>query len=195
MSEDVEGARPLASEERRVLGAQIFCDDELGIGWENATALPEPVALNRINGRNETVLRALAMLEEHDESRSDDAERAELYRLEGKLNLALELLAELVRERQDRALVLPVRFNSRGLCWNSSAVPEVGMLLNIECYALPAWPVPLRLYARVASAQATEAGRRVCAEFEGLTSGVSEWLDKLVFRRHRREVALRRIRS
>lgn len=181
--------------EAAALGEQVFCDDELGLAWRVIDRLPEALALNRINARNEAVLRALAMLEEHDETRSDAGERAEIHRLEGKLNLVLELLSELVRERQEGSVVQPVRFNALGLCWNVADPQDRDALLEVECFALPAWPVPLRLYARCTSCSFSDGSWRLCSRFEGMTPGVSEWLEKLAFRRHRRAIALQRKRG
>lgn len=181
--------------EAEALGEQVFCDDELGLAWREVDDLPETLALNRINARNEAILRALAMLEEHDETRSDAGERAEIHRLEGKLNLVLELLSELVRERQDASVVQPVRFNALGLCWDVAEPLRRDALLAIECFALPTWPVPLRLYARCASCVQGDVSWRLCTRFEGATPGVSDWLEKLAFRRHRRAIALQRKRG
>ncbi|HEU4618978.1 MAG TPA: PilZ domain-containing protein [Gammaproteobacteria bacterium] len=180
--------------ELEVLGERVFCDDELGLAWSEVEALPEDAPLLRVNARNETVLRALAMLEEHDPSQSDDAERAELHRVEGKLDLALELLAELLRERQGALAPRRVRFNARGLCWDCEEAPRVGALLAIDCYALPPWPLPLKLFGRVTAVEPRAAGCRVCTRLEGRTTGVNDWLGKLVFRRHRRSVAQQRHR-
>lgn len=180
--------------ELAVLGQQVFCDDEIGFAWSSVDALPDAPALARLNARNEVVLRTLALVEEHDETRSEDAERAEVHRLEAKLNLALELLAELVMQRQSPLPGRAIRFNSRGLCWVADEPLELDALLLVECFVLPAWPVPLRLYARVRSSEPDGAGHRVCGSLEGLSDGAAIWLDKLVFRRHRRAVAQSRSR-
>ncbi len=185
----------MSAGEDAALGGQVACDDEIGLAWRPIDQLPTTLASNRINARNEAVLRSLAMLEEHDETRADPGDRAELHRLEGKLNLVLELVSELVRERQEQAVVQPVRFNSVGMCWSVERPQNEGTLFEIECYALPAWPVPLRLFARSVACVEQAGYWRLCTRFEGLTPGVSEWLDKLAFRRHRREVALQRKRG
>ena len=193
MAESMSGLyRVLSPAEIDVLGERVFCDDELGLRWEEIEALPNEIALGRINARNETVLRSIAMLEERDETQADDAERAEFHRLEGKVNLVLELLSELVRHGRSPALTLDVRLNARGMCWNTSETVRPGALLQLELYALPAWPVPLTLHARVTDVDQRRRDWRVCARIEGMATGVRDWLDKLVFRRHRRAVALSR---
>jgi hypothetical protein len=175
--------------ERNVLGERVFCDDLIGLEWAVCTSPPEARQAARANQRNESVLRALAMLEEHDETRTDDGERAELQRLEGKLDLVLELLAELVRERRPGAAPLPVRFSAEGLCWRTEAPLPPGTLLVTEWLMQPAWPVALRMQVRVIGQEPVADGFLTGARLEGLSDSVGDWLDKLVFRRHRRTVA------
>lgn len=196
MAESMSGLyRMLSPAEMEVLGERVFCDDELGLRWQEIESLPGEIALSRINARNETVLRSIAMLEERDETQSDDAERAELHRLEGKLNLVLELLSELVRGGDAAARIYDIRMNARGLCWDVSEPVTPGGLLQLELFALPAWPVPLTLHARITDVDQHRGSWRLCARLEALTPGVRDWLDKLVFRRHRRAVALSRARE
>jgi len=178
-----------------VLGRQVFCDDELGLAWSAASSLPAAPVLARLNARNEVVLRTLSLVEEHDETQAENAERAELHRLEAKVNLALELLAELVTQRTSPLPPRPLRFNSSGLCWLADEPLELDALLLVECYVLPAWPVPLKLYARVKSVEPAHGRHRICASLEALSEGAAIWLDKLVFRRHRRAIAQRRTRD
>ncbi len=196
MTESMSGLyRMLSPAEMEVLGERVFCDDELGLRWQEIESLPGEIALSRINARNETVLRSIAMLEERDETQSDDAERAELHRLEGKLNLVLELLSELVRGGDAAARIYDIRMNARGLCWDVNEPVTPGGLLQLELFALPAWPVPLTLHARITDVDQRRGSWRLCARLEALTPGVRDWLDKLVFRRHRRAVALSRARG
>lgn len=193
MIDSTSGA-PTAAEVA-VLGRQVFCDDELGLAWSVVESLPVAPVLARVNGRNEVVLRTLSLVEEHDETQAENAERAEMHRLEAKVNLALELLAELLTQRTSPLPPRPIRFNSHGLCWLADEPIEIDVLLLVECYVLPAWPVPLKLYARVKSVEPANARHRICASLEGLSEGAAIWLDKLVFRRHRRAIAQRRTRD
>lgn len=186
---DYADQHELPPAELAVLGEQVFCDDELGLAWTVIDQMPEEPALARMNARNEVVLRTLALVEEHDETQVEDAERAELHRLEAKLNLALELLADLVSEGQGTLPRRAVRFNSKGLCWQSAEALTPNSLLLVRCYALPAWPVPLKLLARVRSSEPSGDGYRICSRLEELSFGAANWLEKLVFRRHRRSIA------
>jgi hypothetical protein len=193
MAESMSGHyRILSPAEIDVLGEQVFYDDELGLGWEEIEVLPGEIPLGRINARNETVLRSITMLEERDETQVENAERAEFNRLEGKVDLLLELLAQMVRNGESPARAHSLRLNARGLCWNTAVAPPADALLCIELYPLPAWPLHLTLYARVTDMAQRHRDWRVCARIEALSVGAKEWLDKLVFRRHRRAVAMSR---
>jgi hypothetical protein len=186
----------LSHAEFDVLGEHVFCDDEIGIDWRVLEHMPDGQELARRNLHNEKVLRALALFEEHDQSPSDVAERAELHRLEGKIDLLLELVTVLVRDQQSGSRVRNARFNTRGLCWDTQRQPPAGALLDVDCYLLAQWPLPLKFCARVVDiVAAREQAHRVCARLEGLGDSSRDWLGKLVFRRHRRSVAQQRGRG
>jgi hypothetical protein len=186
----------LSQAEFDVLGENVFCDDEIGIDCRVIESLPDDAELARRNLHNEKVLRALALFEEHDQSPSDESERAELHRLEGKIDLLLELVTVLVREREGGDRVRNARFNTRGLCWDSTRPPPKSALIDVDCYLLAQWPLPLRLLARIVDiAPSRDGAKRVCSRIEGLSGPCRDWLGKLVFRRHRRSVALQRARG
>ena len=58
---------------------------------------------------------------------------------------------------------------------------------------LPAWPVALRLHAQVTSVRSDGNGFIICARLLGVSDTVKDWLEKLVFRRHRRAIAQQRV--
>jgi hypothetical protein len=178
-----------------VLGEHVFCDDQIGLSWQQINVLPDEQELKQRDRQNEKILRALALVEEHDETQSDVAERAEVHRLEGKLDLLLELVNVLVRQTRGGAEPVSVRFNSRGLCWDSEQSVNADALLDVECYLLAQWPLPLRICCRVVDASEQGEAFRICTRIEGLGSVSKDWLSKLVFRRHRRTVALQRSRG
>lgn len=182
----------LSQAEFDVLGEHVFCDDQIAIEWKVISSLPGEPELKRRDSQNERVLRALSLVEEHDETQSDVAERAEFHRLEGKVDLVLELLTVLVKSSQGARELRSARFNSRGLCWNSNQSPPEGALLDVDCYLLAQWPLPLKLCARVVESAARAEQFRVCTRIEGLGHVSRDWFGKLVFRRHRRTIALQR---
>lgn len=185
----------LSEAEFDVLGEHVFCDDEIGIEWREIDSLPGELELKRRDDHNAKMLRALALVEEHDQTPSDAAERAEFHRLEGKVDLLLELVTALVREHKGGTAPRAARFNARGLCWDASELVPPGSLLDINCYLLAQWPLPVRICTRVVDSVERKDRFRICTRIEGLGSVSREWFGKLVFRRHRRMVALQRARG
>jgi hypothetical protein len=185
----------LSEAEFEVLGEHVFCDDEIRIVWQSIGELPGEHEQSLRDMQNEKVLRALALVEEHDQTPADVGERAEFHRLEGKIDLILELVTALVRRQQSEDAPRSARFNQRGLCWDTSERIPAGTLLDLECYLLTQWPVPLKLCARVVDAVPRGTEFRICTRIEGLGRASRDWLGKLVFRRHRRTVAQQRARG
>lgn len=184
--------------------AGLSCVDEVPLTWEAIQTPPSGTRLAAVNAANEALLRACGGLEEPHRGYEEVSELAqELQRLESKLDLALALLAERLRRPEDVPPLCPVRFNAHGMAWDSPTVPPVGTLVRVESYICPSFPKPLVLFATVlrheavaATAEAAEAAtaggapvQRVVARFVGLSLSLADALERLVFLRHRRQVA------
>ncbi len=137
---------------------------------------------------NTVLLRALATLEaaipptEPDADLPGPASRA-LERLEAKTDLVLELLGVLLCSRAEALPPRPATLSATSLEWDDSAGPENGSLILIRLAISPALPHPLRLPARV-----ERQGTTVRASFAHLTDEALDWLERTVFRRHRRQI-------
>jgi hypothetical protein len=169
----------------------LVYEDEMPLEWERVDELPSPQRLAGINAANEGLIRTREGLEESNRGFDDSAEFAqELQRIESKINLILELFAEWLRRQGETPPVRPVRLNAHGMAWESSDPVPVGELVRVACYICPSFPKPLVLHGRVLSQTAPGAdGGLAVIEFVGASKGVSEGLERMVFRRHRREVA------
>lgn len=168
----------------------VACEAVLPLSWQAVAELPPEQRLAALNGANEALVRSCDGLEEPQRLLDESGDVAqELQRMDAKLNLLLELLAERLRPDglpPERVL----RFNARGMCWESPEVPPGGTLLRLECYLCARIPRPLVLFGRVVDSHALQdGGSRAVVEFLGLSSGLVDALERLVFRRHRREVA------
>ena len=168
----------------------IACEGLIPLGWELREELPPESRLAALNGANEALVRSCDGLEEP-RRKLDDANELgqELQRLDAKLDLVLELLAEWLQ-----APTLPptvqVRFNAVGLCWEAEELPAEGSLLRIELHLCSRIPRPVVLYARVVRVHPSDnGGARAVVEFVGVSEGLADALERMVFRRHRREVA------
>lgn len=168
----------------------LVYEDDLPLGWEVVAELPPASRLASLNTSNEALLRVREGLEEPARSAEESHELAqEFQRLESKLNLILELMADWLRRQGDLPPVLPVRFNARGIAWESADLPPRGSLLRLQLYVCATFPKPLVLHGRVLRHESGPHGDAAVVDFDGLSSGLVDGLERLVFRRHRREVA------
>jgi len=168
----------------------LVYEDELPLGWEVVERMPPSHRLATLNAANEALLRVREGLEEPARGTDENQEMAqEFQRLESKLNLMLELMAEWLRRQGDLPSALPVRFTARGIAWETEQPPAPGTLLRMRLYICPTFPKPLVLFGRVLRHEAGDSGTDAIAEFLDLSPGAVDGLERLVFRRHRREVA------
>jgi hypothetical protein len=141
--------------------------------------------------RNVRLLQAWDAMEEHGPTEKADDNSpaaADLMRLELKLNLLLDLVGQILATNRPRPQAVPVRFNALGAVWRSAggALPEAGAQGVAEIYLHDALAEPLRLPGRVTNV--TPDGH-IKVKFLPLGEAVADLIEKLAFRRHRRQIA------
>lgn len=168
--------------------------DTLPLGFERLERLPEGAALAGLNQETQQVLVADASLDEqrgHAEKKSDEEhELAEdLQRVEFKVNVLIQLVARLLKRDDDLPPVRSVRLHAEGIEWlpaGEDVRPGSGL---VSLHASRHFPQPLTLPGRILGTHVDGEGTWVRFAFEGLTPSVTELLERLVFRHHRRLVA------
>ncbi len=178
-----------------VLQNELAFEDELPFAWRSC-ALPLSAGLEARHV--ESNVRLLQICLTLDESTSaDKAEDAQqnldVARLDMKVNLLLDLVGKLLLQNHPRPLPGKLRLNARGAAWQARAessdealkIGETGM---VEIYLHEYLLDPLRLAARVIHCE----GGRVEVRFDRASDTVVDLIDKLTFRRHRRQVAVAR---
>jgi hypothetical protein len=136
------------------------------------------------------VLATVAALEEHVRPQGEEAGglEAEVARLNQKVQLLMEMVGGLVRAQLSLPKAVPVRLTAVGLRWQTETPPSLDSRGVIEIWLHPACPEPLRLPARVLAVSG-DSPATVEAAFDELPEVFSGALEKLVFLRHRRELA------
>ena len=171
-----------------LLDQSLAYEGEIALEWRVRS---EPAAaghLERLNAANERALRLLAVLEEHHSDTSEEqASGHDLARLEFKINLILELVGGWLAQQRHQPAPISARLSSRAVRWRSLDAPAPTVAGEVILYLHAALPYPLQLPAVIYS-----AGEMVEARFEGLSETLAELLEKTIFRRHRRQVALSR---
>ena len=173
-----------------VLYEELAFQDVLPVVWHSTAAAPDPDAAASLTERNLQVLQAWDAMQEHGPVEKPDENSpyaADLMRLERKMNLLLDLVGQILATNRPRPKPGYVRFNALGAVWRGSApLPEAGAQGILEVYLHDCLAQPLRLPGRVTNV--TPDGN-VKARFLPLGEAVADLIEKMAFRRHRRQIA------
>lgn len=158
---------------------------ETPVGWQplpphSATVLQEWMHTNAV------LLHALATMETQPPER-DKESSSEIERIEVKLDLALNLLARLLSQHAPKPEPCPATLSASLIEWiGHGQAPTAGNEILISLFINPQLAQPLLLPAKVNAALPVAGGTRIVAEFIQLSEEVGEWLERTVFRNHRR---------
>jgi hypothetical protein len=181
-----------------ILHDELAYADVLPVAFHPLADEPSDEMLAAWSERNLRLLQGCTALEEHAgaEKPDDDGPHvADLRRIDLKVNLLLDMLGHLVAASQARPGARPLRFNAQGIVWTlapGEPAPRAGTLGFVEIHLKPFMVDPLTLPGAVVAAGPDEgegAHRTVHLRFEGLQEPVTDHIEKLVFRRHRRQIA------
>lgn len=171
--------------------------DNCSIEWRVVEHALDDEHLSRVNESNEFFLRAVAALGavtgEHMEE--EGAISAEIERLDRKINLVLDLVSQLVYQQLEIPERCRVTISAKDLAWQEAAPPQAGNVVFVRAYIQHGTPKPLCFYGEVVSSAQDLADGMCRVRYVGLSAAVENWLDKLIFRHHRREVAFKRLHS
>ena len=176
-----------------VLYEELAFQDVLPIVWRPMTTPWERELAASFDERNLRLLQAWDAMEEHapvEKQKAEDAPyAAEIMRLDLKVNLLLDLVGQLLAANRPRPPTAPVRFNALGAVWRATGggtLPEAGEQGIAEIYLRDCMAEPLRLAGRVTNV--TPDGH-IKVKFLPMGEAVSDLIEKLAFRRHRRQIA------
>jgi hypothetical protein len=165
---------------------------EMPVSWQ-AGPPPSATVLQEWMHTNVVVLHALASMEsqppEYEKEFGNDMERR-LERVEVKLDLALDLLSRLLAQHSPKPDSCPVTLSASLIEWISHGTAAAGNIV-ISLFINPRLPQALLLPASVRESTAVPGGTRIAAEFTHLSEEVQEWLERTVFRNHRRFIQSR----
>ena len=174
-----------------VLYEELAFQDVLPLVWRPMTNAVDRELTSSFDERNLRLLQAWDAMEEHvpiEKQKLEDAPyAAEILRLDLKINLLLDLVGQLLVTNRPRPPAVPVRFNALGAMWRGSGtLPEAGEQGIAEIYLRDSLAEPLRMAGRVTSVTPEGA---IKVKFLPMGEAVSDLLEKLAFRRHRRQIA------
>lgn len=161
----------------------------LPLVWQPADSLA-PAQLSAWQQSNIDLLRALATIETvaGDREKELGAAGKAYERLEAKLDVVLDMLSLLLAERRELPPQQQLILRASGLEWYTEQAPAASDAGLLTLYLSPKLPQPLILSARIVACTPAGTGQRVQAEFTHLSEELSDWLERTVFRYHRRAV-------
>lgn len=165
----------------------------LPFNWVSAK-LGDINELDLANYESARTLQALAVFEEMPREMTSEATHhanAELLHLQVKVDVLLSLVGRLVSENAGAPLRHSLVLRGQSVEWSG---PDAATALQGDTgyaviYPNPALPLALRLPARVVGTVERSNTRWLRTRFENLSPAVAAGLEKMVFRRHRRQVA------
>lgn len=171
---------------------QLAYAGELRLEWRLLQSIPGNEDLIRLRDANLTVLNLVAAVEEHRTDAGDEetASGLDLLRLDAKLNLLLELMQRMAARDREPPARRPLRFNAHGVALPADATaPPLGSIVAVCIHLDACRAMPLEMPAQVLALP--DPGWLLLAFIEP-GPAMEEALDRLVFRYHRRQVAIDR---
>lgn len=168
--------------------------DNISITWKAVNYKPDDSHLALVNESNEAFLRSVSAISEFSKDASEDspAISQEIARLDLKLNLLLDLVSQLIYQQLDIPEMSQVTVSSKDVEWLGEDLPEPGSTVFVQVYIQRGTPKPLCFYGEVVSDSNDIDSGCARVSYVGLSGSAKAWLDKLIFRHHRREVAFKK---
>jgi Atypical PilZ domain, cyclic di-GMP receptor len=167
--------------------------ERLPLTWVSAE-LGDAAELDHANHEAARALQALAVFEEMPREPVNDSNQAgqELVHLQTKVDVLLSLVGRLLAQQPGAAVRHSLVLRATGCEWAGPDAERVkpGETGYLSIYANPSLPLALRLPGKTLGSVERSGGRWLQTHFECLSPAVASGLEKLVFRRHRRQVAL-----
>ncbi len=186
----------MTNSETNPLADTLVYEDRLPLVWSARSDDAQAENYARIAEHNEHVMRCVNMLSDQIREKGDDESETEsaVVRLEAKVNLLLEMVSRMEREKSDLPDTTHTRLAAAGIEWNCLGDPPgMGDEIWISLYIDDRVPEPLKLAACVISVSGSGPGAVVCARFEEMGESVRDQLQKMIFRHHRRMIAQSRL--
>lgn len=179
------------------LGQGLVYEDMLPLRWRGVDVRHTTLELARLQETNDEILRTLGMLDEYlaESSEEHTPLSQEMLRVETKLNLLLALVGQLFTLHYPQPPARPVKLGPRAVEWVTADGLPLGDYGVVELYLSPRCPRPLVLPGVVRKVEALPGGHSIGVEFLGLGDAVTDRLEKIIFRHHRRSIALARRRA
>lgn len=167
--------------------------ERLPFSW-TACDIGDLTELDQANHETARSLQALAVYEEMPKELASDLSHhanPEILNLQVKVDVLLSLMGKLLSTNAGMPARHSLVLRAQSVEWTGpdlarSAPGDTGYAI---LYPNPMLPLPLRLPAKIVGSVERSGTRWLQTRFEGLSSVVADGIQKMVFRRHRRQIA------
>lgn len=173
------------------MNSPLVFNEAVPLLWRELTTPPTMTERELICRANEERLRIMTSMEEFRIEAPGELSTLgqDLQRIEFKINLTLELVAQLVSHQISLPAPTTVQLSPEQLRWQDDRIPAIGAVIQIEIYLQRRYPFPLVCIARVTEVEPLPGGGTIVAALEPMGDVTRDLLEKLIFRYHRRQVA------
>lgn len=168
----------------------LFIQTTLPLEWaplNEGEYLPASTELS-----NQNILKIAMGLDEGAHEAIDESAEInhEVQRLEYKVNVILELVAQLVSRDTELPNAIEIKLSADALEWSCTTTPPVfGQTILVKIYLDSRFPTPLILSGEVVSVVQTKNCHRVVLDLTANDELTHELFEKYIFRCHRRQIA------
>lgn len=168
----------------------LSCEVHLPLEWLPLTGQTE--LSPSVENANQNCLKIVLGLDETVHEPVDEPVELsqDLQRVEFKVNIILELVAQLISQNKPIPGSVDITLGPKALRWLAvSNPPEVGQTLQAKIYLDVRFPFPFVVGGTVTSVTPVEAGHCVVVEAAQDNAYSQDLLEKYIFRCHRRQIA------
>jgi len=174
----------------------LIYEDLLPLQWRALSEKTSPLEAAQIDAKNEDVLRFIEVLDEHSGEAVMDhtSVNQELAKFEVKFDLLLSLVTQLLGVYFPLPSAIRAHLTPNSVQWNANESLTSGCWGMVEIYLNNRYPRPLVFPGRVENVEMIGQDYQITFKFNEMSESVRERLEKLIFRHHRRSIALARRR-
>ena len=170
----------------------LILEDRLALSFEVLDNLPSMEMLENLSNANEEALRSLFFIGEFAATgpENDQELGQDIQRIEMKLNFLIGLFAEQLMLQKGTPGRRDVRITPQDISWSDKSGLDEDELILLRLFINDNFPKELVFCCRIKVRDIDDFGAQVRAIFLHASESSIYWLEKYIFKMHRRRVAL-----
>ncbi|OOZ42119.1 hypothetical protein BOW53_00630 [Solemya pervernicosa gill symbiont] len=173
----------------------VVHEQVMPLEWQQHDAFPEDLDIIHQHDANLTLLHTINVIESKPVENDDSEMQSDVVRLENKVDLVLDLLSSLIRQTRPLPPNAKARLGGEGMEWASgeeAPLPAAGSKLTVSFHLNKMIPSPIVLWGEVVDVALHDSARWATLRFGPMSQQFEQAWVKLIFRHHRRAIAMAR---